>query len=246
MLRRDAVVIAGFSARALARSALAAGCEVHSVDGFGDRDLLEPLPAPRSHRTVQPFHPRRAAACAAPLPAGAAAYSSSFENHPRAVDTLARHRTLWGNPAGVLAEVRCPARVAEALAAGGAAAPRLAPVGAAASADWLAKPFRSGGGRGIRSWRTGDRLRAAEYLQEFVAGTPGSLVFLADGRRMEPLALTEQLVGDARFGGSGHQYVGSLLASRQVPLFADQSRVFESACRVADLLVRAFGLVGLG
>lgn len=243
--RRATVVVAGFSARALARSALAAGFAVRSVDGFGDRDLLEPAPAPLQHHTVQPFHPHRAALVAAAFTADAAAYTSSFENHPRAVERLARQRTLWGNPASVLLEIRRPERVAGWLARRGLATPRVAAVGGSAGEGWLAKPYRSGGGHGIHPWHAGTRLRRNEYLQEFVPGVPGSLVFLADGRRLEPVALTRQLVGDPRFGASGMQYAGSLLASRRHALFAAQDDVFASAVDAAAALVAAAGLVGL-
>ena len=36
------VLVAGVSVRSIARSAIAAGYDVLSADGYGDRDLLEP------------------------------------------------------------------------------------------------------------------------------------------------------------------------------------------------------------
>jgi predicted ATP-grasp superfamily ATP-dependent carboligase len=246
MTRRPTVLVAGFSARALARSALSAGFDVVALDGFGDRDLLERMPAPSSHVLVQPFHPRAAARLGAGVTADALAYTSNFENHPAALGALQRDRALWGNPPAVLRAVRSPERVAGALRDAGLPVPRLCVDEAeAARRTWLVKPRRSGGGRGIRFWTPDAPARRHEYVQEWIDGVPASLVFLGDGRTAWPLALTRQVVGDPQFGGWGYCYVGSLLASRTAPLFDAQESLFASAVAAADALTAAFGLVGL-
>ena len=117
MTPRPTVLVVGVTARALGRSALAAGYEVVSVDGFGDRDLVEPLPCPREHLTIHPFDPMRAAEEASALPADAVVYTANLENHPAAVARLGRGRRLLGNPPEVLAAVRDAERVEHALAA---------------------------------------------------------------------------------------------------------------------------------
>jgi predicted ATP-grasp superfamily ATP-dependent carboligase len=246
MTRRPTVLVAGFSARALARSALSAGFDVLALDGFGDRDLVESAPRPVGHVLAHPFHPRRAARLGATLPGEALAYTSNFENHPAALEALAAGRALWGNSPSVLRAVRSPERVAHALRAAGLPVPRLAPDRPElASGAWLVKPRRSGGGRGIRAWTPEIPARHHEYVQERIDGVPGSLVFLGDGRRATPLALTRQLIGDSRFGGWGYCYVGSLLASREHPLFDAQEALFASAVAAAAALTAGFGLVGL-
>lgn len=246
MTRGPTVLVAGFSARALARSALSAGFDVVALDGFGDRDLLEPAPRPAAHVLVQPFHPRAAARIGTSLTADALAYTSNFENHPAALGALARDRALWGNSPAVLRAVRSPERVAGALRAAGLPVPRLcADEPDASRGAWMVKPRRSGGGRGIRPWTPDEPVRRHEYLQEFIDGVPGSLVFVGDGRAALPLALTRQVIGDARFGGWGHCYVGSLLASRRHPLFDAQESLFAGAVAAADALTAEFGLVGL-
>jgi predicted ATP-grasp superfamily ATP-dependent carboligase len=246
MTRRPTVLVAGFSARALARSALSAGFDVVALDGFGDRDLLERAPRPVAHVLVQPFHPQAAARLGTSITADSLAYTSNFENHPAALGALQRGRTLWGNTPAVLRAVRSPERVAEVLRAAGLPVPRLCPDEPDSSRDaWMVKPRRSGGGRGIRIWTPGEPARRHEYLQERIEGVPGSLVFLGDGRTALPLALTRQVVGDPRFGGWGYCYVGSLLASRRHPLFEVQESLFASAVAVAEALTAGFGLVGL-
>jgi predicted ATP-grasp superfamily ATP-dependent carboligase len=242
--RRPTVLVAGVSARALARSARWAGYAVAAVDGFGDRDLVEHV---ARHELVQPFRARRAALRAAAIPADAVAYASTFENHPIAVACLAAGRALWGNAPATLAEVRRPERVTAVLRAAGLPAPMLEHESTDRTrTPWLVKPRRGGGGRGIRAWRPGERVRRHEYLQERIDGVSGSLVFLADGRAFVPLALTRQLTGDARFGGRDHGYTGSLLASRRAPAFEAQDALFESAWRGAAVLVATLGLRGLG
>jgi len=245
-MRRATVLVTGVSARALARSALAAGHDVVAVDGFGDRDLVEHRPQSLRHVLAHPFRPAHAARLAAAIRADAVAYASNFENFPLALATLGAGRAIWGNTPAVLRQVRRAESVTAALRAADLPAPRLGHESEDRVATrWLVKPRRSGGGRGIRVWSPGDRVRRSEYLQESMDGTPGSLVFLADGRDIAPLALTRQLVGDARLGGWGHCYVGSQLASQRHPLFEAQSSLMESARRAAATLTHAFGLVGL-
>ncbi|HEX5818616.1 MAG TPA: ATP-grasp domain-containing protein [Gemmatimonadales bacterium] len=242
---RATVLVAGVSARALARSALAAGWNVVAVDGFGDRDLVEHQPQSLRHVLAHPFRPALAARLGAGLRADAVAYASNFENFPAALATLAAGRELWGNAPSVLRRVRRAESMTAALRTADLPAPRLGHESPdRVGTRWLVKPRRGGGGRGIRVWTPGDRVRRSEYLQECIDGTPGSLVFLADGRDIVPLALTRQLVGDPRLGGWGYCYVGSQLASRRHPLFEAQETVMAGAVRAAAALTRAFGLVG--
>jgi predicted ATP-grasp superfamily ATP-dependent carboligase len=246
MTRRPTVLVAGFSARALARSALSAGFDVVALDGFGDRDLLERAPRPAAHVLVQPFHPHAAARLGAGITADALAYTSNLENHPAALGALAQGRALWGNSPAGLRAVRSPERVTGALRAAGLPVPRLCPDAPEPSrSEWLVKPRRSGGGRGIRAGTPASPARRHEYVQEWIEGVPGSLVFLGDGRTAEPLALTRQVIGDPRFGGWGYCYVGSLLASRRHPLFEAQESLFAGAVAAAEALTAEFGLVGL-
>ncbi len=49
------------------------------------------------------------------------------------------------------------------------------------------------------------------YLQEFIEGVPGSVVFAAARGSSVPLGISRQLVGDRAFGATGYQYCGSIL-----------------------------------
>ena len=117
MTPRARVLIAGVSVRALARSALAAGYDVLTIDAFADRDLVEPVPQPVAHHALAPFTARAAARLGATLDADAVAYASGFENDPRAIEMLAMGRPIWGCSPHTVAEVRDPREVQEALSA---------------------------------------------------------------------------------------------------------------------------------
>jgi len=52
---------------------------------------------------------------------------------------------------------------------------------------------------------------AGSYVQPFVDGVPGSIVFVAACGNVVPLSLTRQLVGDGSFGATGFRYCGNIL-----------------------------------
>ena len=214
------LLLAGVSVRAFAESAAAAGFAVAAVDAFGDLDL----------RAVATFNalPGSYSAHAAALRARgvattACAYTSNFENHPRAISELTLGRALWGNGPDVVRRVRDPFELARVLPT----APAVR-TSAPSSGQWLMKPRRSGGGHAITEWRPGTRIPRNCVLQERVSGVPGSIVFAADGQSVCPLAFTRQLVA------TDFRYVGNIL----VP-------PIDEAITIAESVTREFGLIGV-
>ena len=263
------VLLVGVSTRAMAESAVRAGYDVLSVDGYGDLDNPA-TPALSLGRDLGVEYSAHAAADAAiALDYDAVCYCSNLENHPHEVERLAHRGELWGNPPAVLRRARDPllisrilsgrqhaspaVRVSAPRARPGDSEPAGTPLGNAARAsdsasglygaltrerDWLAKPRASGGGREISEWRVGDSLPRSHILQERIAGTPGSLAFVADGRTVLPFAISRQLVGDPAFSASGFRYCGSILA-------ACPRSVIDAATESALLLTEQLGLVGV-
>jgi predicted ATP-grasp superfamily ATP-dependent carboligase len=237
------VLIAGVSTRGIAESAARAGYDVIAVDGFGDLDLRACARAVLVARTVDQggdrFSVPAALRAARGVACEAVCYVASFENHPDAVGALARRGTLWGNPPAVLRRVRDPVRLARALTAHGLPGPavRLSAPRAPARTRWLAKPRASGGGSGITRWR-GGRVPVGSYLQQWIAGVPGSIVFAADGRRAVPLGVSRLLAGERAFGARPFRYCGNILGG------AD-ARLAEIAGRIADAVTAEFRLVGV-
>ena len=245
------VLIAGVSARAAAESAARADFRVTAIDAFGDLDRhpgVRSLSLPRDFDTT--FSAVAAARAAREVECDAVAYVSNFENHPRAVRTLAGARTLWGNPPDVLRRVRDPALLARALRHRGFSVPALwkTPNDLSdpnASKVWLVKPLRSGGGRRVRMWRGGVPLPRGCYLQEVVDGTPGSVVFAAAGGRAVPLGISRQLIGESAFGAAGFAYCGSILASAGDAQFAHDGALVRAALGLAREVTEEFDLVGV-
>ena len=245
---RGHVLIAGVTTRALAISAARAGYRVTAIDAFGDLDLraaAEVIVARPVHSGLL-YGPVQAAAEGDPVDAELAAFTSNFENYPAAVQRLARGRRLLGNSAETLTRVRNPFAVARVLRGYGYPAPdtRSRPP-ASAREQWLMKPRRSGGGHGIMRWTPGRTVPRSMYLQQQIAGIPGSISFAADGSSAVVLGFTRQLVGDPRLGARRYRYCGSLLGSHQIKLFPRQRELLERAHEVAAAITREFHLVGL-
>jgi len=245
----------------MAESAAVAGYAVCSLDAFGDLDQHPAVRAVSLPRDVGvPFTVDAVVRAAERIETDVVAYLSPFENHPVAVERLARGRTLWGNGASVLRRVRRPGVVSR-------------PAGVSSPDRWLVKPRASGGGHGIEWWSPGNPVPAGSHVEPFIDGEPGSIVFVAAGRAIVPLGLTRQLVGDAAFGATGFRYCGSILhvipseardrlgvipsAARDrlgvIPSAARDrdppdrglSQLFDSALHVARGVVTEFDLVGV-
>lgn len=242
------VIIAGVSTRAAAESAARAGYTVTSFDAYGDLDQDPSVRVVSLPRDVGvPFTPRAAARAARSVDADAVAYLSSFENYPRAVEILATGRALWGNPPEVVRRVRDPFALSDALRRRGFPTPRVWTLGPAPGLpqpcpgpgpDFLLKPRRSGGGQGVSKWTGDGRIPRGHYVQEFIDGTPASVVFVAAGGRAVPLGVSTQLVGKTAFGASGYRYCGNILHSYPNDLFT-------SVCALAQAVTEDFGLVGV-
>ena len=277
----DHVLVAGISTRAIAESAGRAGFEVTALDAFGDLD---------QHAAVQvetlddKFTARAAALATRRIDCDAVAYLSNFENHPRAIETLARGRALWGNTPQTVRRVRDPLLLAETLRKRGFKTPevRLEPdttpviepdttpviepgarpviePGATESyvvsgfsrttggdlRDWLVKPLASGGGQHIKDWDGTWPLPRGTYLQEFIDGTPGSIVFVAAAGRVVPLGISLQLIGQPAFGAEGYQYCGNILTGAGDPHLPHDEALVDTAKALASAVADAFGLVGV-
>jgi hypothetical protein len=238
------LVVAGVTTRPLAVSAARAGWTVTAADAFGDLDLraCAEVLVPEAD---EGFDPAAAVRMTRDTPAEFAAYTSSLENYPAAVAALARGRRLLGNPPAVLRRVRDPLQLMRALRRLGFRTPSTRvtpPVRHERSRRWLLKPRRSGGGHGTSPWMPGRSVGRQRYLQERIAGLPGSVVFLADGRRAQVLGLSRQLVGRPELGSAGFRYCGSLMGPG---LFPGEQSLRRCAESLAEAVVRTFGLVGL-
>ena len=234
--RRTRVLLAGVSTRAMAESAARAGYDVTALDAFGDLDQhpgVRALSLPRDLGVD--FSASALATAATDIDCDAIAYLSPFENHPSAVRRLEQHAPLWGNSAAVLEHARDPERLRTARPDNSTEA----------ATRWLIKPRPSGGGHGIGWWEPGQAVPANAYVQPFIDGTPGSIVFVAADGTAVPLGLTRQLIGEAVFGADGFRFCGSILASAGDVQFDDDASLFDASVALASRLARELELVGV-
>jgi hypothetical protein len=229
------ILLAGLTTRAMAESAVGAGCDVVSVDLFGDLDQKRLCPNVSLRERGVRYSAAAILAAARSLEYDAVAYCGGLENHPKVVARLAADRTLLGNTPDTLRRVRDPARLFPFLADRGFTVPATIGPGAPlpAGGHWLCKPVRSGGGVGIGRF-TGASLAPDQILQAYVEGTPASATFVADGGQCVPLGWTEQLRGPR-----GFLYGGNVL-----PLDAPAA-AFEEVRALAEALTAGFGLRGV-
>lgn len=241
------VLLTGVSMRAAAQSAVRAGYHTYTIDAFADLDLPRPITRPVEVVADARFDASRAALETMKVEADAVVYGSGFEDDSSSVDRISQGRTLWGNPSEVLRRVRSPRGLFDGLAAQGFRVPRIVEPGEAVApafgVHWLEKPFRSGGGHGIRPWVAGP-IGDGCYLEEFIDGVSGSIVFVARGGRAVPLGISRQLAGLSEFGATGFQYCGSIL-SHPADLFDRGVAVAANAHALAVAVAHDYDLVGL-
>ncbi|HET7551308.1 MAG TPA: ATP-grasp domain-containing protein, partial [Gemmatimonadaceae bacterium] len=234
------VLLVGVSTRALAESAVGAGYEVLSVDGYGDLDnpASPALSLARDFGVEYTAHAAAAAAAGLELDYDAVCYGSSLENHPRDVALLASRAELWGNPPAVLRRARNAVALSRLLRSRLGAGALVRASAGDSSREWLMKPRASGGGHDITEWHSGSALPRTHVLQERIDGTPGSIAFVAHDGDSVPFAISRQLVGDTRFAASAFQYCGSILSSCP-------GSVIDAATDSAHLLAEELDLTGL-
>jgi uncharacterized protein len=244
----DAILIAAQAGRALAEAARRAGLRPYVADRFGDSDTLALAEA---HRSL-PGRPHGALdrdATVAVVDALAAkagrvvglVLGSGFEDAPDLVARLAGRHRLIGAAADTIAILKDPFSFAALCARLSIPHPAVSAEAPTDPAGWLLKRAGGCGGDHIRAAPRA-AVPAGYYVQARVPGRAHALNFLADGRTIQPLALTEQWCAPApirpfRYGGAlargAHE--ASPLPEGQV------SAIRDAAARI----VAAIGLRGL-
>ena len=239
---RPSVLIVGLSTRALAEAAHAAGWECFSIDAFGDLDQKARASNLGLSRDLgRSWSATAAVAAGRQFPAEAAAYVGNLENHPSVVALLARGRELLGNRPEALRLARDLRELQRVVRRAGGRVPRTFAPGEALPrrGPLLGKPLRGGGGWSVRLLEPGAPRRPSEVVQERIPGAPGSVSFLADGRRACVLGVARGMAGDHTFGASGYRYCGSLYP------FTVTGRVRSRLDEMAAAVTGAFALRGL-
>ena len=239
------ILLTGFSTRALAESAAASAHGFMTLDFFGDRDQQELSEGYSLLRDFKiPFSPEGLLGASRGLEFDALVYTSNLENHPGVIGALARGRALFGNSPESIRQVRDWQVLRRFCNESSISFPPTLLPGeekeAGPSRSWLLKPTCSGGGHLIGQW-DGRPLKKNQILQTYVAGTPASVLFVADGQKSVVFGLTEQLIGKNGFGVSGLRWCGNIL-----PFVPQKSAaIFAGVERAVSLFTRRFNLRGV-
>ena len=135
------ILLTGLSARAIAESAVRAGCDIVTADYFGDVDTKRLGPNTSLRERGSGYSAAALAQLAKESTCDAVAYTGGLENHPEVVEALADGKELLGNTAHTLRMVRDPAVLFPFLSGAGFAVPRTITFGPGAPSDLPTAPI---------------------------------------------------------------------------------------------------------
>lgn len=221
-IKPESYLVAALSGRALAQSAQAVSIPVTVLDVYGDADTQ--AAAESSARIgdarLQISRDRLLEAAerlCPPRRCSGVVYGAGFESDPQTLTDLAAGRELFGNDPALLRDISTPRYFFSLLDRLGIPHPQVTYRRPADSIGWLAKrPGSSGGAHIIPANRvTGS---SGHYYQRKLPGRIMSVLFLANGRRMAIIGISEQWRDTTdspecyRYGGAvSGQNIGSAL-----------------------------------
>ena len=243
MTGHPAIIVAAYSARALASCASHAGFDPLSIDVFGDDDmramslssvkleggLAEGLAPDKVMGAVE-------ALIGAHDPIGLV-YGAGFEHQPETIAAIARKTRVFGNDAEALNRAKDPIALAQICAAHGVRHPQVQLLAPDEPERWLMKKRGGAGGDHIAAAETPSRLRPDSYFQRRVAGRNISALFLASEKQAETIGLSMQWTAPTQ--ASPFRYGGAA-----GPIDIEPSHAREIARSVA-LIASEFDLIGL-
>jgi uncharacterized protein len=213
MTDRSAIIVMGYSARALASSASHAGFAPLSIDVFGDDDtkamslasvkleggLSEGLAPGKVARAVQTL-------AGAHDPIGLV-YGAGFEHQPETIATIAERTRVFGNGADILKRAKDPLVLARVCEANGVRHPAIAFEPPHEPVLWLMKRRGGAGGAHISTAEARSSARPDSYFQRCVGGKSISALFLASEKKAEIIGLSMQWAAPMpdspfRYGGA--------------------------------------------
>jgi uncharacterized protein len=213
MTASPAIIVIGYSARALAASAAHAGFAPLSIDVFGDDDMREMSLASVTLEggLSNGLTPDKVCGAVEMLidvhrPIGLV-YGAGFEHQPETIAAIAQRTRVFGNAAETLKRAKDPVALAQVCEVNGVRHPAIALETPGEPELWLVK--RRGGAGGAHIAMAGAVSRASPecYFQRRVAGESISALFLASERKTEIVGLSMQWTAPTpespfRYGGA--------------------------------------------
>ncbi len=217
----DPVLIVALSGRALARSARASMIPVTVLDVFCDTDtqvwanttgcigdVANGIDEQRLLTLADSLCP--------PRHCSGLVYGAGFEGNPEVISVLSEERKLFGNAPDVLADICTPKVFFAALEHLGVPFPETSFQYPSDPEGWLAKRAGTSGGAHVQPARSVID-QDGYYYQREVPGRVMSILFLANGREVDIVGVSEQWnagVSDKpyRYGGAiSHQRISKAL-----------------------------------
>ena len=195
------LLVIGASGRAAAEEARQAGFAPTVIDLFGDIDTHAAATVILCPREAWP---EGLPALARRAPPGPWMYTGGLENYPDIVGEISRDRELRGNTPATLRAVRDPFSLPSLFP--GFAFPQSIPSDKLPPGRWLRKPYRGGGGLGIRDATAADVGNADVYFQEYIDGVPMSALSVGSERR----GVFHQLIGCDWLHAAPFAYCGNI------------------------------------
>lgn len=207
------LILIGASTRSVGHSALRAGFRPICLDQFADSDIAALAPV----RQV-PLDSHKLAVELERLPPTPLIYAGGVENHPELLAAAEQRHQVWGNSAAVVKRVRDPRELSEAaqLARVGIPESRSESQAPPADGEWIIRPLRGSGGRGIHVWDAAaadcDTLREPHQFQKRIRGAEYSAIFLAAAAPGDVrfVGVTQQLVGWSECHARDFQWCGNI------------------------------------
>jgi len=189
----ETVLIVAGSGRMLAQAAKNAGLKPLVIDLFADLDTQND--AEDFHRVKSLAEPDLAAAVdyfVERYAVGHVIYGSGFECHPESLRYLNSRLIMLGNHPDVFARQLDKPAFFSTLDQLNIPYPEVVFSAPGCANGWLVKPRRGQGGFGIKHCHADDDAAALVYWQKFQAGTPHSVLFLADGQQAQVVGFNTQ------------------------------------------------------
>ena len=213
MTDRPAIIVMGYSARALASSASLAGFAPLSIDVFGDDDTrgMSLASVKLEGGLSEGLAPDRVAGAVETLvgahdPIGLV-YGAGFEHQPETIATIAERTRVFGNGADILKRAKDPLVLARMCEGNGVRHPQVVFAPPAEPELWLTKRRGGAGGAHIAMAEAGNRARPDSYFQRRAGGKSISVLFLASEKKTEIIGLSMQWTAPTpaspfRYGGA--------------------------------------------
>jgi predicted ATP-grasp superfamily ATP-dependent carboligase len=210
---RPAIIVAAYSARALASSAAHAGFAPLSIDVFGDDDMraMSLASVKLEGGLADGLTPDKVMSAVETLisahdPIGLV-YGAGFEHQPETIAAIARKLRVFGAAAETLERAKDPLALSQVCAAHDIRHPQIQFSAPEEPELWLMKKRGGAGGDHIAAAESPSRRRPDSYFQRRVAGRNISALFHASAKHAEIIGLSMQWAAPTsaspfRYGGA--------------------------------------------